>query len=83
MREKTDGSHTRFGYAIDLHASPSTSHEVEWLNLREQAPAAGKAGLDLMVLPDHLSYSLGIGGAIGRDAGQVEEVSVDEAAAPW
>ncbi len=49
----------RFGVAIDLHARSTDSHEVAWRNLLDQALAAERAGLDIVVLPDHLAYRTG------------------------
>lgn len=49
----------RFGLAIDLHATASAASEVRWLNVREQVIEAERLGLDLVVLPDHLSYRAG------------------------
>jgi alkanesulfonate monooxygenase SsuD/methylene tetrahydromethanopterin reductase-like flavin-dependent oxidoreductase (luciferase family) len=49
----------RFGLALDLHAPSSDASEVGWLNVRTQALEAERLGLDLVVLPDHLSYRAG------------------------
>lgn len=49
----------RYGLAIDLHAPASGASEVAWANVREQAIEAERLGLDLVVLPDHLSYRAG------------------------
>jgi alkanesulfonate monooxygenase SsuD/methylene tetrahydromethanopterin reductase-like flavin-dependent oxidoreductase (luciferase family) len=49
----------RLGLAIDLHAPASAAAEVEWGNVREQVLEAERTGLDLVVLPDHLSYRAG------------------------
>ena len=49
----------RFGFAIDLHAPASEAAQVRWTNVREQALEAERLGLDLIVLPDHLSYRAG------------------------
>ncbi len=49
----------RFGLALDLHAPSSDASEVGWLNVRSQALEAERLGLDLVVLPDHLSYRAG------------------------
>ena len=49
----------RIGVAIDLHGSAREAAEVGWAAVREQALAAERAGLDLVVLPDHLAYRPG------------------------
>lgn len=49
----------RIGYAIDLHATAANSKEVEWERLREQVTLAEYAGLDIVVVPDHLLYPAG------------------------
>lgn len=49
----------RYGIAIDLHARGSAAGEVTWDHLRDLAVAAERAGLDLVVLPDHLAYRAG------------------------
>ena len=49
----------RIGYAIDLHATAANSKEVEWERLREQVTLAEYAGLDIVVVPDHLMYRAG------------------------
>lgn len=49
----------RIGYAIDLHATAANSKEVEWDRLREQVTLAEYAGLDIVVVPDHLLYPAG------------------------
>lgn len=49
----------RYGIAIDLHAPASQSAEVAWSRIRDLAVAAERLGLDLVVVPDHLSYRAG------------------------
>ena len=51
----------RYGIAIDLHAPGSLAGEVSWARVRDLAVAAERLGLDLVVLPDHLSYHAGEG----------------------
>lgn len=51
----------RVGIAIDVHAPAREAMEVGWSTVREQALAAERAGLDLVVLPDHLAYRAGGG----------------------
>lgn len=49
----------RFGVAIDLHATAAQAEEVAWVRVRDQVLTAERAGLDLVVLPDHLAYRAG------------------------
>lgn len=49
----------RYGIAIDLHAPASQSADVAWSPVRDLAVAAERLGLDLIVVPDHLSYRAG------------------------
>jgi alkanesulfonate monooxygenase SsuD/methylene tetrahydromethanopterin reductase-like flavin-dependent oxidoreductase (luciferase family) len=49
----------RYGVAIDLHADATNAADVTWQHLRDQALAAERAGLDIVVLPDHLAYRAG------------------------
>ena len=49
----------RFGVAIDLHATAAQADEVAWVRVRQQVLTAERAGLDLVVLPDHLAYRAG------------------------
>ena len=51
----------RHGIAIDLHARASRAEEVAWPRVRDLAVAAERHGLDLVVVPDHLSYHAGDG----------------------
>lgn len=51
----------RYGIAIDLHAPASSAAEVGWGTVRSLAVAAEESGLDLVVVPDHLSYRPGDG----------------------
>jgi alkanesulfonate monooxygenase SsuD/methylene tetrahydromethanopterin reductase-like flavin-dependent oxidoreductase (luciferase family) len=53
----------RIGYAIDLHATAANSKEVEWERLREQVTLAEYAGLDIVVVADHLLYPAGAASA--------------------
>jgi alkanesulfonate monooxygenase SsuD/methylene tetrahydromethanopterin reductase-like flavin-dependent oxidoreductase (luciferase family) len=72
----------RLGVAIDLHATATSAGEVSWSNVREQVLTAESLGLDLVVLPDHLSYRAGGDGdyALPDEAVGVRE-AVTEAAA--
>lgn len=49
----------RYGIAIDLHAPASASDAVSWERVRGLATSAERLGLDLVVVPDHLSYRAG------------------------
>lgn len=49
----------RFGIALDLHAPGSRADEVSWVRVRALATLAEQLGLDLVVVPDHLSYRAG------------------------
>lgn len=49
----------RIGVALDLHAPAQARGEVGWEQIRQQALVAETAGLDLVVLPDHLYYAPG------------------------
>lgn len=49
----------RLGIALDLHAPAQERGEVGWEQLRQQTLVAEAAGLDLVVVPDHLYYSPG------------------------
>lgn len=53
------GPRTRVGVAIDLHARAADAENVGWPAVLRQVLAAERAGLDLVVLPDHLSYRSG------------------------
>lgn len=59
MSTGTTFGRVRFGVAIDLHATEASADEVAWVRVREQVVAAERAGLDLVVLPDHLAYRAG------------------------
>lgn len=56
----------RYGVAIDLHATAQSAAEVSWHSTLEQVLAAEKIGIDLVVLPDHLSYRAGGDGDYAR-----------------
>lgn len=59
--------HMRYGIALDLHATAVGAAEVSWPAVRSLALAAERLGLDVVVLPDHLSYRAGGEGDYVRD----------------
>src|SRR6056297_47228 len=72
----------RLRVANDLHATARTADEVSWRHVREQVLTAELLGLDLVVLPDHLSYRAGGQGdyALPDEAVGVRESLVEAAA---